>query len=213
MSIFLILWYLTQLSWDIKGIGKRFFHFVIVSILSVITSLVMLYPTFLDFTHSWRKFSKVDSIFTEKVGILTYLQKISLEVLTLLNMDQFQWSTWDYFHFFSDYLFLCKVDQVSRETFLLYTLTILILSFRFQLLDLLWQGMHAPNMFLHRYSWIFSLTIILMAGEVLNRIEEITWIRFSLANFLLILGFGATVLYSSHYKFLDAVNFIVTLNF
>ncbi len=92
-------------------------------------------------------------------------------------------------------------------------LTILILSFRFQLLDLLWQGMHAPNMFLHRYSWIFSLTIILMAGEVLNRIEEITWIRFSLANFLLILGFGATVLYSSHYKFLDAVNFIVTFEF
>ena len=92
-------------------------------------------------------------------------------------------------------------------------LIILILRFRFQLLDLLWQGMHAPNMFLHRYSWIFSLTIILMAGEVLNRMDEITWIRFSLANFLLILGFGATVLFSSHYKFLDAVNFIVTFEF
>ncbi|MXI72445.1 YfhO family protein, partial [Mycobacterium tuberculosis] len=35
-------------------------------------------------------------------------------------------------------------------------------------------GMHAPNMFLHRYSWIFSLTIILMAGEVLNRIEAVS---------------------------------------
>ena len=58
MSIFLILWYLTQLSWDIKGIGKRFFHFVIVSILSVITSLVMLYPTFLDLRTPWRKFFK-----------------------------------------------------------------------------------------------------------------------------------------------------------
>ncbi len=91
MSIFLILWYLTQLSWDIKGIGKRFFHFVIVSLLSVITSLVMLYPTFLDLRTHGESFSKVDSIFTEKkVGILTYLRKISLEVLTLLNMDQFQ---------------------------------------------------------------------------------------------------------------------------
>ena len=56
MSIFLILWYLTQLSWDIKGIGKRFFHFVIVSILSVITSLVMLYPTFLDLRTHGEKF-------------------------------------------------------------------------------------------------------------------------------------------------------------
>ena len=58
MSIFLILWYLTQLSWDIKGIGKRFFHFVIVSLLSVITSLVMIISNLLRFTHSWRKFFK-----------------------------------------------------------------------------------------------------------------------------------------------------------
>ena len=75
MSIFLILWYLTQLSWDIKGIGKRFFHFVIVSLLSVITSLVMLYPTFLDLRTHGESFSKVDSIFTEKSWYLDVFAK------------------------------------------------------------------------------------------------------------------------------------------
>ncbi len=39
----------------------------------------MLYPTFLDLRTHGESFSKVDSIFTEKVGILTYLQKISLK--------------------------------------------------------------------------------------------------------------------------------------
>ena len=75
MSIFLILWYLTQLSWNIKEIGKRFFHFVIVSILSVITSLVMLYPTFLDLRTHGESFSKVDSIFTEKSWYLDVFAK------------------------------------------------------------------------------------------------------------------------------------------
>ena len=53
-------------------------------------------------------------------------------------------------------------------------------SFYLQALDLFWQGMHAPNMFLHRYAWIFSLIILLMAAEVLNRLKEINWMRLSL---------------------------------
>ena len=75
MSIFLILWYLTQLSWDIKGIGKRFFHFVIVSILSVYNKPCDVISNLLRFTHSWRKFSKVDSIFTEKSWYLDVFAK------------------------------------------------------------------------------------------------------------------------------------------
>ena len=90
MSIFLILWYLTQLSWDIKGIGKRFFHFVIVSLLSVITSLVMLYPTFLDLRTHGESFSKVDSIFTEKSWYLDVFAKNFIGSFDTLNMDQFQ---------------------------------------------------------------------------------------------------------------------------
>ena len=214
MSIFLILWYLTQLSWDIKVIGKRFFHFVIVSLLSVITSLVMLYPTFLDLRTHGESFSKVDSIFTEKSW---YLDVFAKNFIGSFDTTKYGSIPMIYVGLFPLLLaitfFFVKSIKFHVKLSYFILLTILILSFRFQLLDLLWQGMHAPNMFLHRYSWIFSLTIILMAGEVLNRIEEITWIRFSLANFLLILGFGATVLYSSHYKFLDAVNFIVTFEF
>ena len=75
MSIFLILWYRSQLSWDIKGIGKRFFHFVIVSILSVIASLVMLYPTFLDLRTHGESFQRLTASLQKRVGILTYLQK------------------------------------------------------------------------------------------------------------------------------------------
>ena len=154
----------------------------------------MLYPTFLDLRTHGENFKGWQYLYRKKLVSLTYLQKNFIGSLTLLNMDPFQWSTWAISTATSNHLFFVKSIKFHVKLSYFILLTILILSFRFQILDLLWQGMHAPNMFLHRYSWIFSLTIILMAGEVLNRIEEITWIRFSLANFLLILGFGATVL-------------------
>ena len=49
----------------------------------------------------------------------------------------------------------------------------LIASFYIEALDLFWQGMHTPNMFLHRYAWIFSTLLIYTAAEVLNRLREI----------------------------------------
>ena len=49
----------------------------------------------------------------------------------------------------------------------------LVASFYLQPLDLLWQGMHAPNMFLHRYSWTFSTVIIFLAAESLERLKEL----------------------------------------
>ena len=45
-------------SWNIKKIGKRLFPFCDCISLSVITSLVMLYPTFLDLRTHGEKFFK-----------------------------------------------------------------------------------------------------------------------------------------------------------
>jgi uncharacterized membrane protein YfhO len=60
--------------------------------------------------------------------------------------------------------------------------------------------MHTPNMFLHRYSFVFSLLIILMAAETLTRLSEIRlrWLGFTV--FVLTTGFTATVL-SRHYSY------------
>ena len=170
MSIFLILWYLTQLSWDIKGIGKRFFHFVIVSLLSVITSLVMLYPTFLDLRTHGESFSKVDSIFTEKSW---YLDVFAKNFIGSFDTTKYGSIPMIYVGLFPLLLaitfFLCKVDQVSRETFLLYTLDHSYFEFSFSII-------RSPLARYARAKYVsssilldLSLTIILMAGEVLNR--------------------------------------------
>ncbi|MGC4387343.1 YfhO family protein, partial [Streptococcus suis] len=68
----------------------------------------------------------------------------------------------------------------------------LIASFYLQPLDLFWQGMHAPNMFLHRYAWVFSLLMIVVAGETLTYLKENQLRRSLLGKAIPSLGFIAT---------------------
>ena len=49
-----------------------------------------------------------------------------------------------------------EIKLSLRLGYFCYWLSLLLAS-TYNLLDLFWQGMHAPNMFLHRYSWLLSL--------------------------------------------------------
>ena len=59
----------------------------------------------------------------------------------------------------------------------------------------------------------FSLTILFMAAEVLNRIKEINWQRLCLAFSLVSVGFILTFLYRKHYPFLTSSHYVLTLEF
>ena len=109
--------------------------------------------------------------------------------------------------------FFVKSIRFHVKLAYLSLLTFLVASFYLQALDLFWQGMHAPNMFLHRYAWIFSLIILLMASEVLNRLKEINWMRLSLGLILASSGFILTFLFRKHYEFLTTSHYILTLEF
>jgi len=61
--------------------------------------------------------------------------------------------------------------------------TFLITSFYIEALDLFWQGMHTPNMFLHRYAWIFS-TLLIYISAIINKDKRIAN-RFTEINFLM----------------------------
>ena len=62
--------------------------------------------------------------------------------------------------------------------------------------------MHTPNMFLHRYAWIFSTLLIYTAAEILNRLKELKVWNFLVSLFLIVTGFLATIYLKSHYSFL-----------
>ena len=75
MAIFLIFWFFVQTTWDFKNRIKTFLDFTIVSILSGVTSLIMILPTFLDLKTHGEKLTSVDRLFTEKTWFLDIFAK------------------------------------------------------------------------------------------------------------------------------------------
>ena len=214
MALFLVLWYLVQLSWNFKARLKSVPDFCIVSVLSGLTSLIMILPTYLDLSSHGEKLTKVESLLTEKSW---YLDIFAKNFIGSFDTTKYGSIPMIYVGIFplilSIIFFTLKSIKFHVKLSYLFLIVIFIASFRLQYLDLLWQGMHAPNMFLHRYSWLFSLFIILMAAETLNRLDEIKW-KQALVGFIIIFsGFLATLFYSQHYDFLGPENYILTLEF
>ncbi|MBO0473353.1 YfhO family protein [Enterococcus ureasiticus] len=92
----------------------------------------------------------------------------------------------------------------------------LIVSFYVEPLNLFWHGLHAPNMFLFRFSFLFSFTILLLAGH--------GWSVYKKENFeqLVNIFIGLMVLFtvvrivtakSRDYEYLTYTSFILTLVF
>ena len=94
----------------------------------------------------------------------------------------------------------------------LYSLSSLLV-FYLEALDLFWQGMHAPNMFLHRYAWIFSTLLIYISAEVLNRFKDIKLWNILFSMTFLLFGYLATIYFKNHYSFLTKLNILLTLEF
>ena len=69
---------------------------------------------------------------------------------------------------------LFRYERSSIENKLLFgsLFVLLIASFYITPLNLFWHGMHAPNMFLFRYSFLFSFLVILLAGYGWEKFEK-----------------------------------------
>ncbi|WP_153048169.1 YfhO family protein, partial [Streptococcus suis] len=53
-------------------------------------------------------------------------------------------------------------------------ISFVIASFYLQPLNLFWQGMHAPNMFLYRYAWVLSTILIYLSAETIIRLKQVS---------------------------------------
>ena len=214
MALFLVFWFLVQAFWDFKNRIKTFLDFTVVSILSGVTSLIMILPTFLDLMTHGEKLTSVDKIFTEKTWYLDIFAKNFIGSFDTTKYGSIPMVYVGIIPLLLAILFF-TLKSIKFHVKLSYFLLILlfIASFSLERLDLFWQGMHAPNMFLHRYSWLFSLLIIFIAAETLQRLKQIKFKNIIIAFTFLSIGFSLVFIFRKHYDFLGPVNFILTLEF
>ena len=212
--LFLIFWYLCQISWDFKTRKSSFLDFVVISFLAGMASLILTLPTLFDLQTHGEKLTEVTKFQTESSWYLDLFAKQFIGSFDTTKYGAIPMIFVGLLPFILTILFF-TLKSIKFHVKLIYAIffAFLIASFYIEALDLFWQGMHTPNMFLHRYAWIFSTLLIYTAAEVLNRLREIKIQNFLVSLFLVVTGFLATIYLKSHYSFLTDLNILLTLEF
>ena len=213
-ALFLIFWYLCQISWDFKTRKSSVLDFVVTSVLAGMASLILTLPTLFDLQTHGEKLTEVTKFQTESSWYLDLFAKQFIGSFDTTKYGAIPMIFVGLLPFILTILFF-TLKSIKFHVKLIYAIffTFLIASFYIEVLDLFWQGMHTPNMFLHRYAWIFSTLLIYTAAEVLNRLKEIKIWNFLVSLFLIVTGFLATIYLKSHYSFLTDLNILLTLEF
>ena len=213
-ALFLIFWYLCQISWDFKTRKSSFLDFIITSVLAGMASLILILPTLFDLQTHGEKLTEVTKFQTESSWYLDLFTKQFIGSFDTTKYGAIPMIFVGLLPFILTILFF-TLKSIKFHVKLIYAIffAFLIASFYIEALDLFWQGMHTPNMFLHRYAWIFSTLLIYTAAEVLNRLREIKIWNFLISLFLVVTGFLATIYLKSHYSFLTNLNILLTLEF
>ena len=212
--LFLIFWYLCQISWDFKTRKSSVLDFIVISFLAGMASLILTLPTLFDLQTHGEKLTEVTKFQTESSWYLDLFAKQFIGSFDTTKYGAIPMIFIGLLPFILTILFF-TLKSIKFHVKLIYAIffTFLIASFYIEALDLFWQGMHTPNMFLHRYAWIFSTLLIYTAAEVLNRLKELKIWNFLVSLFLLVAGFLATIYLKSHYSFLTDLNILLTLEF
>ena len=213
-ALFLIFWYLCQISWDFKTRKSSFLDFIVTSFLAGMASLILTLPTLFDLQTHGEKLTEVTKFQTESSWYLDLFAKQFIGSFDTTKYGAIPMIFVGLLPFILTILFF-TLKSIKFHVKLIYAIffAFLIASFYIEALDLFWQGMHTPNMFLHRYAWIFSTLLIYTAAEVLNRLREIKIWNFLISLFLVVTGFLATIYLKSHYSFLTNLNILLTLEF
>ena len=212
--LFLIFWYLCQISWNFKTRKSSVLDFIVISFLADMASLILTLPTLFDLQTHGEKLTEVTKFQTESSWYLDLFAKQFIGSFDTTKYGAIPMIFVGLLPFILTILFF-TLKSIKFHVKLIYAIffAFLIASFYIEVLDLFWQGMHTPNMFLHRYAWIFSTLLIYTAAEVLNRLKEIKIWNFLVSLFLIVTGFLATIYLKSHYSFLTDLNILLTLEF
>lgn len=213
-ALFLIFWYICQISWDFKTRKSSFLDFIITSVLAGMASLILTLPTLFDLQTHGEKLTEITKFQTESSWYLDLFAKQFIGSFDTTKYGAIPMIFVGLLPFILTILFF-TLKSIKFHVKLIYAIffAFLIASFYIEALDLFWQGMHTPNMFLHRYAWIFSTLLIYTAAEVLNRLKELKVWNFLVSLFLVVAGFLATIYLKSHYSFLTDLNILLTLEF
>ncbi|MBM7689837.1 copper ABC transporter permease [Enterococcus ureilyticus] len=217
VGIYSFMYFVVRLLTDKKRYAKKFFSYLLTAILAGGASMVLLLPAMIDLKMNGEALTDIGKLKTAATGPWDLVIKNMIGVY-----DSTRYGSIPFIYvgllpiIFCVFFFSTK--KIPRLSKICYgsLLLVLVLSFYIEGLNLFWHGFHAPNMFLFRFSFLFSFTILLLAGFGWSNykkedFERIVNIFIGLLIFFLIVRIVTAK--NDGYDYLSYTSFILTVLF
>jgi uncharacterized membrane protein YfhO len=165
IGVFSVLYFVARTLTNWQRYKRKILPYGITSLLAGGASMILVLPAVLDLRANGETLSEITQFKTEATAFWDIVIKNMIGVY-----DTTKYGSIPFIYVGLLPLIFCLFYFVTREiplkNKLLYgsLFVILIASFYITPLNLFWHGMHAPNMFLFRYSFLFSFLVVLLAG-------------------------------------------------
>ncbi|MFV0557108.1 MAG: YfhO family protein [Enterococcus sp.] len=188
----------------------------ITALLASGASMIIILPALLDLSGNGEELTQITQLKTEATGLMDLLLKNMVGVY-----DTTKYGSIPFIYVGLLPLALCLFYFVTKKIDLKDKLlvgsifAILIASFYLVPLNLFWHGMHAPNMFLFRYAFLFSFLVLMCAGYGWEKLKDESYQTFFVILLLLMasfcLGFGLRP--EGKYEYITSLSFLLTIAF
>ncbi|TLG78343.1 YfhO family protein [Vagococcus zengguangii] len=214
VGIFSFMYFLIKISMNWEQNKRAIKPYFITSILAGLASMIIILPTVFDLRQNGETLTEIKQLKTAATSWLDIPAKNMIG-----SFDTTKYGSIPFIYIGLIPLFLCTFYFVSKKFSLknkaLFAslFAVIIASFYLEPLNLFWHGMHAPNMFLFRYSFLFSVLVIILAGYALEKItrEDIFTLQMVLIGWLLVFGITYCLPDKWQYDFITNWNFLLTL--
>lgn len=173
IGVFSFLYFFIRLLTDRQRYIKSILPYLVTSFLAGGASMVTILPTILDLKNNGESLSEFHYFWQPDTGFWDLVTKSMAGVY-----DTSKYGSAPFIYVGLLPLIFCLFYFVSKKVALRNKLLygslflILIASVYVSSLNLFWHGLHAPNMFLYRFSFLFSFLILLLAGYSLERFQK-----------------------------------------
>jgi uncharacterized membrane protein YfhO len=197
IGIFSFLYFLVQLLIHWSVYQKRILAYFRTSVLAGASSMVTVLPMYMDLRENGEKLSKVENLFTEDVCLWSLPLKNFIGAYDTTKFHALPYVYIGLFPLiFMIFFFISKKIAWREKLGYGILFSLLVASFYLDWLNLFWQGFHYPNMFLFRFSFLFSFLVIVLALRGFSVLEKTEFIKLIFILISLILSFSITYIYN-----------------
>ncbi|MBO0466147.1 YfhO family protein [Enterococcus plantarum] len=173
VGVFSFLYFLARLLTDWQRYKKSLGLYLVVSLLAGGASMVTILPTVFDLKSNGESLTAISQILTPDTGIWDIIAK---NMVGVYDTSKYEAAPFIYIGLLPLLfcLFYFSTKKIPLKNKLSYGSigVILIASVYIQPLNLFWHGLHSPNMFLFRFSFLLSFLVLMLAAFGLEKFEK-----------------------------------------